>query len=263
MSNETTDQDLKFDKAEFSSEQKQISCASCTRQIEKSYFVANQQSLCADCSEKLRIHFQRKSTAGDIFKALGFGFAASILGFIIYYAVLKITGYELSLISILVGFIVGKAVMIGSGRRGGVVFSLIAVFFTYLSIVSTYVPLIIEEARKTQPAAVATQTPIPGMAVPPQTARVTPAPKEPAASAAPADAMASQVNPKPSLGDFFLGIMILLGNTLAIPFLAGASNIIGLAIIGFALFEAVRQTRKIKLEISGPFEIASPQTSVL
>lgn len=44
---------------------------------------------------------------------------------------------------------------------------------------------------------------------------------------------------------------------LAAPFLAGASNIIGLIIIGFGLWEAWRYARVPPLDIAGPFELGA------
>jgi hypothetical protein len=67
-------------------------------------------------------------------RTLLFGLGAAIVGAIIYFAVLKITGLELSLITILIGFMVGTAVMKGSQSRGGRRYQVIAVVLTYLAI---------------------------------------------------------------------------------------------------------------------------------
>jgi hypothetical protein len=42
---------------------------------------------------------------------------------------------------------------------------------------------------------------------------------------------------------------------LASPFLAGVENIMGLLIIGFALYEAWKLNRRVRLRIAGPFQI--------
>ena len=41
-----------------------------------------------------------------------------------------------------------------------------------------------------------------------------------------------------------------------LPFLAGARNILGLIIIGIALFQAWKINRRVPLEITGPYKIA-------
>ena len=46
---------------------------------------------------------------------------------------------------------------------------------------------------------------------------------------------------------------------LAIPFLAGAENIIGLIIIGIGLYEAWKFNRKPQISITGPHAIAAVQ----
>jgi hypothetical protein len=40
---------------------------------------------------------------------------------------------------------------------------------------------------------------------------------------------------------------------LALPFLQGFSNIMGIAILGFGVFEAWRINRRLSIEITGPF----------
>ena len=66
---------------------------------------------------------------------------------VIYVIMLK-TGYEIALVAILVGFIVGKAVRAGSGGGGGRAYQVLAVALTYCSIVSSYVPRILDEVSK-------------------------------------------------------------------------------------------------------------------
>ena len=73
---------------------------------------------------------------------------AAAVGAGIYYAVRALTGYEFGLIAIVVGFLVGGAVRMGSGHRGGVPYQLLAMFLTYASIVSTFIPDILEMLRR-------------------------------------------------------------------------------------------------------------------
>ena len=68
-----------------------------------------------------------------------FGLGAAALGSVIFYGVTALTGYEIGLIGVLVGYLVGKAVRKGSGSIGGVQYQVLAVGLTYLSITSTYV----------------------------------------------------------------------------------------------------------------------------
>ena len=60
----------------------------------------------------------------------------------------------------------------------------------------------------------------------------------------------------------FLGyvLVFIIGFIVAIaaPFLQGASNIIGILIIGFGLFQAWKLTARTELAVSGPFSVAPP-----
>ena len=73
-----------------------------------------------------------------------FGFAAAAGGALLWAGVTHVTGYELGIVAIVVGFAVGVAVKLGSGGRGGLPYQLLAVALTYLAIVSTYVPALLD-----------------------------------------------------------------------------------------------------------------------
>lgn len=53
-------------------------------------------------------------------------------------------------------------------------------------------------------------------------------------------------------------IVFAFGYSLALPFLSGAQNFIGLLIIGFALWQAWKLTARRRLPITGPYYIAQP-----
>jgi hypothetical protein len=51
-------------------------------------------------------------------------------------------------------------------------------------------------------------------------------------------------------------LVLVFALSLAAPFLAGVENLIGLLIIGFALWEAWKLNARRPLQISGPYQIA-------
>ncbi len=55
-------------------------------------------------------------------------------------------------------------------------------------------------------------------------------------------------------------IVFAFGYSLALPFLSGAQNFIGLLIIGFALWQAWKLTARRRLPITGPYFIAQPDS---
>jgi hypothetical protein len=65
-----------------------------------------------------------------------------------------------------------------------------------------------------------------------------------------------------SAGGIVLGIVVLLLFAAVAPLLAGASNIIGLLIIGIAVFEAWKLNKRVQLDITGPFRVGGRPASV-
>jgi hypothetical protein len=62
-----------------------------------------------------------------------------------------------------------------------------------------------------------------------------------------------------SAGGIVLGVVVLLLFAAVAPILAGASNIIGLLIIGIAVFEAWKLNKRVQLAITGPFRVGGRQ----
>lgn len=132
-----------------------------------------------------------------LFGSVFFGVVAGALGWLIYFGVVKMTGYEVGLIAILVGWLVGAGVRIGSRAVGGLGYQLLAVGITYLSIAFTYAPLYAQELA--------------------------------------ADGGAE--------GPLLWIVAMIV--SLAAPFLSGFENIIGIAIMGFGLWQAWAMNRKL------------------
>ena len=190
-----------------------------------------------------------------------------MLGAGIYYAVLAITNYEIGLIAIVVGFLVGRAVQWGSHGRGGWLYQGLAMALTYVAIVSTYVPFLFKAAQEQETPAAATAT---AASAATNTASgadtTTPAAATAAApaanqSAAPAKAAATgqagdAAPGAMSLGELVIGLGTMAGIILALPFLAGFENFVGWLIIGFAVYQAWKMNRKRELVVTGPFRLA-------
>lgn len=58
-------------------------------------------------------------------------------------------------------------------------------------------------------------------------------------------------------GALVIAFVVVCVLSLAAPFLAGLQNLIGILIIGFALYEAWKLNRRVPLQISGPFRVES------
>ena len=239
--------DMQFDRADFvQPASEETVCAVCGEPLHGHYFDINGKMACERCRYGVEAALSQQGGAGGFVKAAFAGLGAAAAGSALYYAVREGTGYEFGLISILVGYAVGQAVRWGSRAKGGWVYQSLAIFLTYMAIVSTYVPAVFEEIGKQAGKEKATAA----------------APAQPG-SASPASAKVSTTAPvqekEIGLGDVALGMGALFLFVLAIPFLAGLENLIGLAIIAFGLYEAWKLNRRTVLSISGPFQLgASP-----
>jgi hypothetical protein len=237
------DVSLQFDKAELGSDGDGLVCELCQLPIADTYYEVSGRTACESCRHEVELARSEGSSTGRLFRAILAGGAGGLLGAGIYYAVLALTGYEIGLVAIVVGLLVGFGVRWGSGGVGGRGYQLLAVAITYVAIVSTYIPFIIEgfqEAAQEEAAEGGT----PGGAE----------------AVATEEALEAETEMEASLGMlvFALGALLLLA--MASPFLAGVQNAIGILIIGFALYEAWRVTAYHPLVVEGPFRLGAGTT---
>ncbi|HEX9610694.1 MAG TPA: hypothetical protein VF978_02315 [Gemmatimonadales bacterium] len=232
--------DLQFDKAE----QTDASCVVCSQLIAGTYFEINGQVTCPRCRTTVVAQFNAGTSPGRFARAVTLGLLAAGAGFGIYYAIAKFTGMEFSIIAIVVGVMVGAAVKRGSNGRGGRRYQLLAVFLTYAAIVSTYVPFAFAQARE------ASQTAVDSAAV---------------ASTKDTVALATTSTPADTAeisgGEALTALVMFAGIVLALPFLAGFENILGLVIIGIGLYAAWTTVGRTVLKITGPYRVAATPAS--
>ena len=237
---------LQFEKAEYADAAAVTACAGCQGSLKDSYFSVGDRVLCRGCAERLRAEIEDQgSSVGRALRAIGAGAGAALLGTIVYYAVLALTGYEFALIAIGVGYIVGLAVRWGSRGRGGWAYQGLAIVLTYLSIVTSYVPMFMQGMGEDDATVSAAGPATAGEAQSAQPAAVNVS----ETSAAPDE--------KPTFGGFVFAMIVLVALACAAPFLAGAQNIIGLVIIGIGLYEAWKLNRRVDVVISGPHPVNS------
>jgi hypothetical protein len=124
------------------------SCASCQNPIVDRYYTLQDKLLCLPCHAKVVAAVDARFASGSFGAALVRGGGAALLGAVIYYGVTAITGYQLGLISVLVGYLVGKGVAQGAKGKGGLGYQALAVGLTYLSIGLTFVPELLRIANE-------------------------------------------------------------------------------------------------------------------
>jgi hypothetical protein len=241
-------EELQFERAEF--DNASTECANCRQPLAGFYFDVNGHTVCEACRYQLEAQMTGGSGAGRALRAIGAGVGAAALGAILYYAIAAITGYEFGLIAIVVGYAVGAAVRWGSNGRGGWHYQTLAMALTYLAIVATYIPPIIQGIRAAQEAQLATPAENSTPASDDATAVTRVAEREPQPQAA------EQPEAPPSADAMVMALLLLLAFASAAPFLAGFENIMGLVIIGIGLYEAWKLNRRAVFTITGPHTIA-------
>jgi hypothetical protein len=226
-------------------------CVTCQKPIVGTYYTIGDKLLCPECGEKAKIS-PSGSRFGRLARAGCFGLAAGLVGAMIWFAIRKIAHVEVGIVAVLVGYMVGKAMQRGSRGQGGLGYQILAVVLTYCCIAANYMPDVFEAFLK--------------MAEEHRTAKAQQAKdngnaEAPDAKAADRPAANAEQLPKAhtSFGGALLALVIVVGFVFAVsltaPFLGGAENLIGLLIIGFALWEAWKLNARRAVPISGPYQL--------
>lgn len=213
-----------------------VTCATCSRSLTDEYYDVNGQSVCESCRDQIAQHAVTPTGMGLFVRAGLFGLGAAIAGAALYYAVIAITNFEIGLVAIAIGFMVGYAVRRGAGGRGGRRFQVLALVLTYWAVGLAYVPFAFGSAREeTQETSAAA-------------ARAPAAPAE--------DAPSADSSPDVSFG---FAVVIMFALSLALPVLSVVNSmpggVISAAIIGFGMHQAWRMTGALQVQITGPYQI--------
>ena len=217
-----------FSTAEYSNKPGETACKACGQKISGPQYRVNGVPACASCAQRLRDQLPQDSHPA-FGRAILFGIGGAILGFAIYVGFALATGWMVGYISLAVGYLVGKAIVLGSRGVGGRRYQLAAVLLTYMAVSLAAVPIALSahaKASRVQPHA---QT-----------------------SDSPAAAQADQA-PASDSGSIPVGVLVLVG--LASPFLEMTDpmhGIIGLIILLVGLRIAWKITAARKLDIVGP-----------
>jgi hypothetical protein len=255
---EVSTADIHFDQVDLAAYEAARTCRRCQRPLDDlgEYFEFAGNIVCRACAEDLG---GAPGKRGAFPRALVFGTGAAIVGTIVWFAIIKIFRGEFGLIAIGVGLFVGAAVRRGARRCGGWKFQTLAMLLTYLSITTSYVPLLIkgmgEQSADDRPQASARQKSNQpgtgsGLSEDVESLRV-----EDSARQDESDAVREARSVRAVVAAFLLAF----GLAFASPFLGGAGNIMGIIIIGVALYEAWKLNRRVAL--TGPFRlVAAPPT---
>jgi hypothetical protein len=211
-----------------------------------SYFRVNTQMACSACAEQVRLKIP-KDTHAAFTRGLLFGAAGAILGLILYAAFGIITGLMVGYVALAVGYIVGKAITLGSGGIGGRRYQIAAVVLTYAAVSIAAIPIYVSQAAKHHKAARPGQT---------QTIQVPP--EQGATNVAPGTEQAPPAPRRTTNTVAALATLVLFG--LASPFLELQNpfhGLIGLVILFVGIQIAWKITAGISIQILGPFKLVA------
>jgi len=293
--------DIQFDQAEYATPAPDgPSCGVCQSPIDGEYYETGGKVFCPSCRQNVEAAFRGGSRIARVLKALIFGSVASAVGAVLYYAILRATGYNIGLVAVVVGVMVGRAVRKGTGGRGGRFYQFLAIFLTYSAIASMYAPLVVQEFLKQAQIQEQTESPIAktemAAAKPDAQPKITDAAKDTpsapkvdaqtnptgapkiAAKASPvkrqekptavdgeAETAVKQVpelaDPKQMVLSLLVVAVVVIVLSYIVPLqIALAAPISGL-IFGFALWEAWKANRGFHLSFNGPFRVSMPGSS--
>jgi hypothetical protein len=238
---------LQFDRAEFEAPAADgPPCAVCNQPIPDEYYEISGKVMCPRCRHGVEAAFRGGSPLARFLKATVFGIGAAVVGAIIFYVSVRMKLRISGLVSILVGFTVGMAVRKGTGNRGGGLYQLLAVFLTYTSIgvmllTVDLLPAWVEEAAKpAPPPAVENPGNANEKAKAPDPERLAP-PEPPAA---------------------ILVAVALMALIYSLPVRVVMSFPIAGFIYAFALWEAWKLNRPVRLVFNGPFRLGEAGAAV-
>jgi len=239
--NENNRDQPQFATAEYASGAATVKCAGCQNAISGQYFSVNGATACAQCTQKIQAQMP-KDSHGAFVRAVVFGVAGAVVGLAAYVAFALATGIVIGWASLAVGFLVGKAMSLGSGGVGGRRYQVVAVLLTYLAVSLSAVPIALYEMRQHPSQATASEAAARASDAAVQSGEATAQPG--ASPAKPREAM--------SAGGAF-GVLALVG--IASPFLEledPVHGIIGLVILFVGIRFAWQFTAGRKLNVTGP-----------
>lgn len=228
-------------------------CKGCRNPLAQTYFRAGNNMICGRCADQIRREMPEDDHAAFV-RAILCGLAGFAIGLVIYAAFAIVTGITIGYLALAVGFIVGKAMMIGSKGIGGRRYQIAAVLLTYAAVSMASVPIAIHymKAQPAQRPSAQSQVTPNGSSSSPQDDSAGDASQQNGSNARSAPAKKMSVAGA-------IGTLAMIG--LASPFLElseGASGLIGLVI----LFVGIRFAWKMtaghgNVKVEGPFQLAN------
>jgi len=240
-----------------------LTCESCKNEIKTEYFTVNGVTLCETCKDAVQQQAASVREWPSVIRATLFGFGAALVGAIIYYGVIAITDFEIGIVAILIGYMVGYAMRKGARERGGRRLQIIAIVLTYLSVALAYLPLAMRGARESSSESGLTIDSAQVLAPTTDSTVANADTTENARGVADSQLRASSDSLvlETTFGGTVRAIGLLLVFSLTLPvfvvFGSMPSGLISALIIGIGLRQAWKMTGVPDLETHGPFKVGA------
>jgi hypothetical protein len=117
------------------------SCAACKQMIGNEYYQVQNNVICPMCATKIRAG-QQSAKPVSLFRPVVYGIGAALAGCILY-AIPLAVGFQIGIVALLVGWMVGKAIRNASYGVGGRPQQILAVVLTYFAISTSIIPALI------------------------------------------------------------------------------------------------------------------------
>ena len=247
MSDNLTAGTPQFGTAEYAPTPGNDRCKTCNQPIVGQYYRVSGALTCHGCASHAESRLPKDSHAAYV-RGILFGIGGALLGLILYSTFGIVTGLVIGYISLAVGYIVGKAIKMGSGGIGGRRYQIAAAVLTYAAVSMAAIPIAISQSVKKdmrkQPSSQVQNSEPDGLP----------------ASDGPAASQNDQPKPKPAM-NFGTALLSLALLGLASPLLDlqnPVQGLIGLVILFVGIRIAWRMTAGESTEIIGPFDAAPP-----
>jgi hypothetical protein len=179
----------------------------------------------------------------------------------LYYAVIAITDFEIGIVAIAIGYMVGYAIRRATHARGGRRFQVLAMALTYAAVALAYAPLVLsaefEDEKSAATAAAARATPS-------ADAEVVVSTKARGSENVRADNENAEAQ---STTGVVRALVLLIGFIAALPVLSVVSSfpggLISAAIIAFGMQQAWRMTGQPAVTVHGPYRIGRVASAAL
>ena len=257
-----TPQVPQFGKAEYLGQPGSNRCAYCSQDILHQYYRIGSAMACPACASTAQLSAARDTHATFV-RALLFGAGGALLGLVVYAGVEMATGWIIGYVALAVGFIVAKAMLMGSGGIGGRRYQIAAALLTYAAVSIAAVPVALHQKSESAPQHRSVRSPAttsPDANSPDVKPDVNPEVRPEVKPDDSASVTSAEAMPEKPRMSFFaaLGSLLMLG--LASPFLDLADPIhgaIGLVILFVGIRIAWQMMVSRSPQIFGPFDPTS------